>query len=270
MRPKLREPAAEPPRTPSGVEYVRTPDDRFDDLPDFPYAPSYVDVDGLRVLELGCGDGRFTFRAVEPGRYTAFVETGNAVARRNVDVVAGGRAWAVAGAAAAAGAGETRGDLFRSAAVLVRAAGRRAERSEELPAERADPAPDGDVPLVGLAERLAAPDPHLQFPLREFEDGRSGRHRRRRLDVDRELRERPGGIRCRTRRRRRVGRLAAQQVGLPRPGRAEGGPARLQQRRARARRRSGPCSRAGAGRRGRRTAPLLGDGPAGSRNTARP
>ena len=28
---------------------LRTPDDRFDDLPGFPYAPNYVDIDGLRM-----------------------------------------------------------------------------------------------------------------------------------------------------------------------------------------------------------------------------
>ena len=36
-------------RTPSGREFVRTPDDRFADLPDFPYEPHYAEVDGLRV-----------------------------------------------------------------------------------------------------------------------------------------------------------------------------------------------------------------------------
>lgn len=46
-------------RTPSGVEFVRTPEDRFDDLPDFAYEPSYVDVDGLRMayIDAGPADG---------------------------------------------------------------------------------------------------------------------------------------------------------------------------------------------------------------------
>jgi haloalkane dehalogenase len=36
-------------RTSSGVEYVRTDDDRFVDLIDWPYVPQYVEVDGLRM-----------------------------------------------------------------------------------------------------------------------------------------------------------------------------------------------------------------------------
>ncbi len=35
--------------SPDGVAYVRTPDDRFVDLVDWPYAPKYVEVDGLRM-----------------------------------------------------------------------------------------------------------------------------------------------------------------------------------------------------------------------------
>ena len=31
------------------VDFVRTPDERFADLPDWPYEPQYVDVDGLRM-----------------------------------------------------------------------------------------------------------------------------------------------------------------------------------------------------------------------------
>ena len=44
---------------------LRTPDDRFADLPDYPFAPHYVDVDGLRYgqphagIEEGIGVGRF-------------------------------------------------------------------------------------------------------------------------------------------------------------------------------------------------------------------
>ena len=36
-------------KTPNGREFVRTPDDCFKNLPDFPYAPNYVEVDGLRL-----------------------------------------------------------------------------------------------------------------------------------------------------------------------------------------------------------------------------
>ena len=31
------------------MELLRTPDDRFKNLPDFPYAPHYVEVDGIRI-----------------------------------------------------------------------------------------------------------------------------------------------------------------------------------------------------------------------------
>lgn len=45
--------------TPGGIEFVRTPDDRFDDVPDFAYEPRYVDVDGLRMayIDAGPADG---------------------------------------------------------------------------------------------------------------------------------------------------------------------------------------------------------------------
>jgi len=41
------------------VDFLRTPDERFADLPDFPFAPHYVDVDGLRMhyLDEGPPDG---------------------------------------------------------------------------------------------------------------------------------------------------------------------------------------------------------------------
>lgn len=32
--------------TPSGIEFVRTPDDRFADLADFAYEPHYFDIEG--------------------------------------------------------------------------------------------------------------------------------------------------------------------------------------------------------------------------------
>jgi len=34
--------------TADGVQFVRTPDERFENLPDFPYEAKYVDIDGLR------------------------------------------------------------------------------------------------------------------------------------------------------------------------------------------------------------------------------
>ena len=41
------------------MEFLRTPDERFADLPEFPFAPRYVEVDGLRMhyLDEGSPDG---------------------------------------------------------------------------------------------------------------------------------------------------------------------------------------------------------------------
>jgi haloalkane dehalogenase len=39
------------------TEVFRTPDERFDGLPGFPYAPKYVDVDGLRLAHIDEGEG---------------------------------------------------------------------------------------------------------------------------------------------------------------------------------------------------------------------
>lgn len=41
------------------MDILRTPDNRFDDLPDFPYEPHYTEVDGLRIVhvEAGSRDG---------------------------------------------------------------------------------------------------------------------------------------------------------------------------------------------------------------------
>jgi haloalkane dehalogenase len=38
-------------------EFVRTPDDAFAHLPDFPFAPHYRDIDGLRLAHVDEGDG---------------------------------------------------------------------------------------------------------------------------------------------------------------------------------------------------------------------
>jgi haloalkane dehalogenase len=45
--------------TPDGVEYLRTPDDRFADITDFAYEPKFVEVDGLRMayIDAGPADG---------------------------------------------------------------------------------------------------------------------------------------------------------------------------------------------------------------------
>lgn len=42
--------------TPGGIEFVRTPDERFGGLHDFPYEPQHVDVDGLRIAYVDVGD----------------------------------------------------------------------------------------------------------------------------------------------------------------------------------------------------------------------
>ena len=49
-------------RTPNGIEFVRTPEDRFANLVDFPYAPKYIEIDGLRMayLDEGSHDGPVT------------------------------------------------------------------------------------------------------------------------------------------------------------------------------------------------------------------
>jgi haloalkane dehalogenase len=39
------------------VDVYRTPDDRFDGLPDFPFAPNYIEQDGLRMHYLDEGQG---------------------------------------------------------------------------------------------------------------------------------------------------------------------------------------------------------------------
>jgi anaerobic selenocysteine-containing dehydrogenase len=59
------------------------------------------------------------------------------------------------------------------------------DRPRSLSAERDHPAADGDVPLVGFAKRLAAPDPQPQLPVRQPDRGARAGHRRRRLDLGR-------------------------------------------------------------------------------------
>lgn len=39
------------------MEIIRTPDDRFDNLPDFPFAPKYVEINGLRLHTVDEGTG---------------------------------------------------------------------------------------------------------------------------------------------------------------------------------------------------------------------
>ncbi len=47
-------------KTSAGVEFVRTPESCFKDIPDFPYEPKYVEIDGLRqaYVEDGPADGQ--------------------------------------------------------------------------------------------------------------------------------------------------------------------------------------------------------------------
>ena len=43
--------------TEAGIEYVRTPDACFENLPDWPYEPQYVEIDGLRQAYVDIGSG---------------------------------------------------------------------------------------------------------------------------------------------------------------------------------------------------------------------
>src|SRR5690606_4968364 len=42
------------------MEILRTPDDRFADLPDFPWQPKYVDINGMRMAYVDEGEGEQT------------------------------------------------------------------------------------------------------------------------------------------------------------------------------------------------------------------
>ena len=44
--------------TPDGIEFLRTPDERFDVVEGFDYAPRYAEVEGLRMAYLDEGDAR--------------------------------------------------------------------------------------------------------------------------------------------------------------------------------------------------------------------
>lgn len=46
--------------TPEGTEFLRTPDERFENLPNFAFEPKYADIDGLRMayIDEGPTDGR--------------------------------------------------------------------------------------------------------------------------------------------------------------------------------------------------------------------
>ena len=103
---------------------------------------------------------------------------------------AAGRARARRRAAARAASPPHR-DVFRSAAVLVRAVRRGRDGPERVPDPRHHAAADGHVPLVGIAERLAAADPRLQQAVHQSRAGRAAGHRRRRLGVDHQP-HRPG------------------------------------------------------------------------------
>ena len=92
---------------------------------------------------------------------TAHARDLSALQRGAAEIPAGG-AGDVRPAAAARASGAHR-DLLRSSAVLVSAA--RPWRRASVPDARGHPAADGDVSLLGLAQRLAAPAPFLQPPL---------------------------------------------------------------------------------------------------------
>ena len=52
------------------MNVLRTPDDRFKDLPGFPYKPHYVDVDGLQMhyIDEGSGDPILCIQCASPLR----------------------------------------------------------------------------------------------------------------------------------------------------------------------------------------------------------
>ncbi len=39
------------------MKVIRTPDDRFQDLPDFPYSPNYAEINGFRIHFIDEGEG---------------------------------------------------------------------------------------------------------------------------------------------------------------------------------------------------------------------
>src|SRR5882724_2108919 len=92
--------------------------------------------------------------------------------QRTAAEVSPGRAWARRSPAARPLA-RPRRRAFRSPADLVPAVRRGGDRRRPLSAPCRDAAADGDVPLLGLAERLAAPDPRAQPALHEPPDCRT-------------------------------------------------------------------------------------------------
>ena len=95
-----------------------------------------------------------------------------ALFRSDADVPAG-RPRQAARATAAGALARAHRDLLRPAAVLLRAARSPGVRSGTVSLERGDAASDGDVSLVGLAECVAAPDPHPQLSVRESATARA-------------------------------------------------------------------------------------------------
>jgi hypothetical protein len=104
---------------------------------------------------------------------------------RSVDALSSGRAGQGLFAQTASPSGQARGDLLRPAALLLRDARSAGDRQAQVSAGRDHPAADGDVSLLGLAERLAASDPRAQRALCEYPHRAQTRHRGRRLDLGR-------------------------------------------------------------------------------------
>src|SRR5688572_13933774 len=109
----------------------------------------------------------------------------SALFRGAAEIQAGGAGQGQGQAAASSRAAGAHRDLLRSAAVLLSAARSAGDRRRALPAQRGNPAPDGHVPLVGLAERMAAPDPRSQLFVRESAHRAAAGHRGWRLDLGR-------------------------------------------------------------------------------------
>ena len=86
---------------------------------------------------------------------------------------------------AAAPASRAHRDVLRSPALLVCAVRRCARRRSRLSAACHHAAADGDVPFLGFAKCLAAPDPRRQLGYIWAGARRQARHQRRRLGLDR-------------------------------------------------------------------------------------
>ena len=52
------------------MDILRTPDERFNDLPDFPYEPHYIEIEGMRVHYVDVGKGEIIAEMGSTGNST--------------------------------------------------------------------------------------------------------------------------------------------------------------------------------------------------------